>query len=114
MNGYERLRRAVLGRRTLILTGMRRRPLPDGLRTYRATEKMVWMYIALNGEDEYSARLLSEELGSVKNVMASALTRLRDTGWLLEVKPPLGNRSGIYKTADPDKLANIKMSKTPF
>lgn len=75
----------------------RKRRLPKELATYRATEKMVWLYIALNGEDIYSGRLLAEELGSVNTVMSAALTRLHKSGYLVQVIAPSGRRPGMYK-----------------
>lgn len=80
-----------------IVHTMRRRPLPDALRRYNLSEKLVWSYIERNGEDEYTARGLAEELGADKNAMNGALLRLRDDGWVIEVRPPSGRRAGIYR-----------------
>ena len=91
--------RAVLPalRRARILWGVRRHPLPEGLRVYHSNEKLIWQYIERNGEDVYTARGLADELGTAKMAANSALTKLRRNGWLVELRAPVGPHGGIYR-----------------
>lgn len=76
---------------------MRPFALPSVLMSSNPTEKLVWLYVALNGRGEYSARSLAQELGVDKTSTHSALQLLKEKGLLIERSAPQGRRAGCYE-----------------
>ena len=76
---------------------MRPHALPVTLIEGHPTEKLVWLYVAFNGQGEYSARGLAQELGVDKTSTQTALQKLKEKGLLIELSPPQGRRAGCYE-----------------
>lgn len=64
-------------------------------------DKLVWLYIADAGEDEYSSRGLGEQLNANFNGVAKALKTLLKQGLLLEITPSSGRRPARLKALEP-------------
>ena len=88
---------------------MRHYALPAILTEGHPIEKLVWLYVALNGRGEYSARGLAQELGVDKTSTQTALQKLKEKGLLVELSTPLGRRAGCYEVRSeaPDDAASV-------
>ncbi len=98
---------------TLILESVSRLPFPKDFQDLEPTDKLVWLYIALLGEGEYSARSLGDSLGVDKNSAGSALSRLAEKGLLVRLRPAVGRRAGLYGPAT-DSVAPDTHLSVPF
>lgn len=61
------------------------------------TEKLVLLYIATNGESEYSVSRLTESLGSSRKAVHVALRHLTFLRLVIIVERSRGRRGGVYK-----------------
>ena len=82
----------------------RKRTLPETLRQESAAKKLIWLYITINGEAEYSTRMLEEELGIQQGVCARYLRALTAEGWLERVRTPVAGKPGVYRALTPSEL----------
>lgn len=75
---------------------------PEVLKNMTPTEKLVWVFIRINGENSYSGQMLADELGIFQANASTALTTLKHMGLILEIKPPTRGRGGAgsYKALD--------------
>lgn len=70
------------------------------------TERLVLLFVATNGEAEYSVTSLADSLGSSRKAVHAALRHLTTLGMILTLEHPRGRRGGIYKAA----LQNLEPS----
>jgi hypothetical protein len=63
--------------------------------------KLIWLYIALAGEDEYSARKLEVQLGVSYLAAYNNMTILLERKLLFEVTPAAGSRGAILRALEP-------------
>lgn len=74
---------------------------PKKLRNFKTTEKLIWTWIYLNGQNEYTMRSLRKELG----ISTGAFHYLIEGGLLRELVPPMGTKAGVYEAIHPEKEA---------
>jgi biotin operon repressor len=64
-------------------------------------DKLVWLFIALQGEKEYSSRALAAEMETNHISVKNSITTLREAGLLLETVPSSGQRPARLKALEP-------------
>jgi hypothetical protein len=63
-------------------------------------DKLVWLYIALEGQGSYSRRGLSKVLGISESSVGLAFEQLLRLGLLEVIAPATGSRSAVLKVAE--------------